>query len=120
MTSVMTTEKDAKTGAERRLANLRPFEKGVSQTHKFAQARERMLAEFIRDLERAGERVSEADRLLAERYVRLIKSKSSPQLNTALKIREVLIERYSGNKASAMTAFDRYVAELSAKKDAQE
>jgi hypothetical protein len=76
-----------------------------------------MMDEFIRDLEQAGGRkVSEADRILVERYVALIRSKSSPSLNTALKIRECLVEKYCANQAG-MT-LEKY-ASILAKRDAK-
>jgi|SRR6516162_9220832 hypothetical protein len=98
----------------------RPFEKGVSQTAKFTATRRQMLDEVIADLERGGRKVSSADKLLVARYVELLRSKSHSHVNSAMKVYAVLTAKYSGKDASAMTAFDKYVAELSAKKDASE
>jgi len=96
----------------------RPFEKGVSQTHKFAQTRSQMESEVIADLESAGKTVTSADRLLVARYVELLRSRSHSDTNTALKILAVLAVKYS-NKHSGMT-LERYATILQARKDTEE
>ena len=98
----------------------RPFARGVSQTALFQATRKQMEDEVVRDLEEAGRRVSSADKLLVSRYVQLLRSKSHSDVNTALKVFAALTAKYAGKGASNMTAFDKYVAELSAKKDASE
>ena len=107
-------------GQQRKRVYGRPFEKGVSQTHKFAQTRSQMEAEVIADLEAGGRKVSSADKLLVQRYVQLLRSRSHSDVNTALKVFMTLTGKYTGKGASNLTAFDKYVAELSAKKDASE
>jgi hypothetical protein len=89
----------------------RPFEKGVSQTAKFALTRAQMLSEVIADLERDGRTVTSADRLLVARYVELIRSRSHSDTNTALKVLSALTAKYAGQRQPNMTAFDRYLAE---------
>jgi hypothetical protein len=116
--TAMTTASDSPIGRPtRRRGPGKPFQKGENQAAKYAAVRQRMMDEFIADLESAGGRkVSEADRILVERYVALIKSKSSPSLNTALKIRETLTSKYCTN-APGMT-LEKYAAVL-AKRDAK-
>jgi hypothetical protein len=93
----------------------RPFERGVSQKALFAQSRAQMVAEVTADLERDGRKVTSADRLLVARYVELIRSKSHSSTNSALKIWQVLADKYTGEDKPNASAFDRYLA---AKKDA--
>src|SRR5215472_6813066 len=92
----------------------RPFEKGVSQTAKFTITRRQMEAEVIADLERDGRKVTSADRLLVQRYVELIRSRSHSDTNTALKVWAALAEKYAGQRQSNTTLFDRYVQEKQA------
>ena len=94
----------------------KPFERGVSQTHKFTRSRLEMESEFVRDLEEGGKQVTKADRLLVERYIQFLRSRKNSDLNTALKIREALVEKYS-SKQGGMT-LERYAA-LQARKDAE-
>ena len=94
----------------------RPFEKGVSQTHKHAQTRAQMLDEVVADLEAGGRKVSSADQLLVARYVELLRSRSHSDTNTALKVLDALSSKYIKNQPANMTAFDRYVQELQVKK----
>jgi hypothetical protein len=76
-----------------------------------------MEAEVIRDLEAGGMTVSSADRLLVQRYVEFLRSKSHSDTNTALKIREALVQKYTGKQAPNMSAFEKYVAGLKVNKD---
>jgi len=117
MSVVMTPANDQPRNQPRRRGRGRPFEKGVSQTHKFAQTRSQMEAEVIADLEEGGRTVSSADRLLVQRYVELLRSRNHSDTNTALKIREALVEKYARNQPS-MT-LERYAA-LKAEKGAAE
>src|SRR5262245_65548330 len=94
----------------------RPFERGVSQTALFSATRKQMLDEVIADLETGGRKVTSADRLLVQRYVELLRSKSHSGANTAIKIWHALAAKYTGKEPAGLTAFDKYVAELSAKK----
>jgi hypothetical protein len=101
----------------RRRGPGRPFPKGVSQTSLFAATRAQMLDEVIADLEEAGRKVTSADRLLAQRYVELLRSRDHSDTNTALKIRQALVDKYARNRPG-MT-LERYAA-LQANKDAAE
>jgi hypothetical protein len=94
----------------------KPFEKGVSQSALFAATRDQMEREFIADLEEAGREVSKADRLLVSRYIQFIRSRKNSDLNTAMKIREALIEKYARNQPGMTLA--KY-ADMLAKKDAK-
>jgi hypothetical protein len=96
----------------------RPFPKGVAQSELFLTTRRQMEAETIADLERDGRKVSSADKLLVQKYVQLLRSKNHSSVNTALKVWMALAEKYSGKGQPVMSAFDKYVAELAAKKDA--
>ena len=89
----------------------RPFEKGVSQKALFAKTRSAMESEVIADLEADGRKVTSADRLLVQRYVELLRSRSHSDTNTALKVWQALCAKYAGERQPNMTAFDRYVAE---------
>src|SRR6516165_863289 len=89
----------------------RPFEKGVSQKALFAQTRRQMESEVIADLEQDGRKVTSADRLLVQRYVELLRSRSHSDTNTALKVWQALCAKYAGQRQPNMTAFDRYVAQ---------
>ena len=89
----------------------RPFEKGVSQTAKFAATCQQMLDEVIADLEAGARKVSSADRLLVQRYVELIRSRSHSDVNTAMKVWAALTSKYAGKGQPNMTAFDKYLAE---------
>jgi hypothetical protein len=100
--------------AKRRVVG-RPFQKGVSQSAKFAATREQMEAEVIADLEEFGRKVSSADKLLVARYIVLLRSRSHSDTNTALKIREALVEKYARNQPG-MT-LEKYAATLQARKD---
>src|SRR5262249_26227931 len=82
-------------GQQRKRVYGRPFEKGVSQTHKFAQTRSQMEAEVIADLEAGGRKVTSADKLLVARYVELIRSRSHSDTNTALKVWSALAAKYA-------------------------
>jgi len=113
---VTASANDQRTSQPRRRGPGRPFPRGESQTHKFAQARSEMEREVIADLEEGGRKVSSADRLLVQRYVEFLRSKSHSDTNTALKIREALVEKYARNQPG-MT-LERYAA-LQAKKDAE-
>ena len=115
--TAMTSASDQPAAQPRRRGPGRPFQKGVSQTHKFAQTRSTMEAEVIRDLEAGGMTVSSADRLLVQRYVEFLRSKSHSDTNTALKIREALVQKYTGKQAPNMSAFEKYVAGLKVNKD---
>jgi hypothetical protein len=90
----------------------RPFERGVSQKALFAQSRRQMVDEVIADLEAGGRKVSSADRLLVQRYVELIRSRSHSDTNTALKVWSALAAKYAGKGQAGMTAFDKYVLEM--------
>ena len=115
--SVMATASNQPTDQPtRRRGPGRPFEKGVSQTAKFAATREQMESEFIHDLEEGGREVTKADRLLVSRYIQFLRSKRNSDLNTALKIREALVEKYARNQPG-MT-LERYAA-LQAEKGAK-
>src|SRR6516162_8145862 len=114
--SVMATASNQPTGQPRRRGRGRPFPRGESQTHKFAQTRSAMEAEVIADLEEGGRKVSSADLLFVQRYAEFLRSKSHSDTNTALKIREALVEKYARNQPG-MT-LERYAA-LQAKKDAE-
>jgi hypothetical protein len=115
MSVAMTTANDVPANQPRRRGPGRPFEKGVSQTHLFAQTRSQMEAEVISDLEAGGRKVSSADRLLVQRYVQLLRSKSHSDVNTALKVFTTLTSKYAGKDAPNTSAFDKYVAALQAK-----
>ena len=80
------------TAQPRRRGPGRPFEKGVSQTAKFALTRAQMEAEVVGDLER-------------------VRSRSHSDTNTALKVWAALAAKYTGERAPDLTAFDRYIAE---------
>ena len=67
--------------------------------------------EVIADLEADGRKVTSADRLLVQRYVELLRSRSHSTVNTALKIWVALSAKYAGERAPDLTAFDRYIAE---------
>jgi hypothetical protein len=99
---------------KRRRGPGRPFPKGVSQSGLFLATRQQMLAEVITDLERDGKKVTSADRLLAQRYVELLRSRSHSDTNTALKIRQALYEKYAAKHAGEMT-LEKYAA-IQAKK----
>jgi len=115
--SVMASAIDQPTGQPtRRRGPGRPFQKGVSQSAKFAATREQMEREFIADLEEYGRKVSSADRLLVARYIVLLRSRSHSDTNTALKVRESLITKYCTNQPG-MT-LEKYAA-LQAAKDAK-
>jgi len=94
----MMTANDVPTNQPRRRGPGRPFPKGVSQTALFTATRDQMEREFIADLEEAGREVSKADRLLVSRYIHFIRSRKNSDLNTAMKIREALIEKYARNQ----------------------
>jgi hypothetical protein len=111
---------DQQDDQQRKRVYGRPFEKGVSQTNRFRATRQQMLNEVIADLEAGGRKVTSADKLLVARYVELIRSRSHSDTNTALKVWSALAAKYAGKDAPNTTAFDRYVAELSAKKDTRE
>ena len=111
----MATASNQPTGQPRRRGRGRPFPRGESQTHKFAQTRSAMEAEVIADLEEGGRKVSSADRLLVQRYVQLLRSKSHSDVNTALKVFTTLTSKYAGKDAPNTSAFDKYVAALQAK-----
>jgi hypothetical protein len=89
----------------------RPFPKGVSQSTQFMATRKQMEGEVIADLEADGRKVTSADRLLVQRYVQLLRSRSHSDTNTALKVWQALCAKYAGQRQPNMTAFDRYVAE---------
>jgi hypothetical protein len=89
----------------------RPFPKGVSQSDQFMATRRQMEAEVIADLEADGRKVTSADRLLVQRYVQLLRSRSHSDTNTALKVWAALATKYAGRRAPDLTAFDRYIAE---------
>ena len=114
--SVMATASNQPIAQPRRRGRGRPFERGVSQSAKFAQTRSQMESEVIRDLEEGGRKVTSADRLLVQRYVELLRSKDHSDTNTALKIREALVEKYCANQAG-MT-LEKY-ASILAKRDAK-
>ena len=73
-----------------------------------------MLADVLADLELAGKKVTSADRLLAQRYVELLRSRDHSDTNTALKIRQALYEKYAAKHAGEMT-LEKYAA-IQAKK----
>jgi len=89
----------------------RPFPKGVSQSIQFMATRRQMEAEVIADLEQDGRKVTSADRLLVQRYVELLRSRSHSDTNTALKVWQALCAKYTGQRQPNTTLFDRYVAE---------
>ena len=89
----------------------RPFPKGVSQSNQFMATRRQMENEVVADLEADGKKVTTADRLLVQRYVQMLRSKSHSDINTGLKIWHALASKYAGSRAPDMTAFDRYIAE---------
>ena len=99
----------------RRRGPGRPFPKGVSQSVQFMATRRQMESEVIADLEQDGLKVTSADRLLVQRYVELLRSRSHSDTNTALKVWQALAAKYAGKDAPGMTAFDKYVAELQTK-----
>ena len=80
--------------------------------------RKKMQDEVVADLERNGATVSSADRLLVQRYVQMIRSKNHSDVNTGLKILAALTAKYASGKQPNMTAFDKYIRELQAEKDA--
>jgi len=96
---------------KRRRGPGRPFPKGVSQSDQFMATRRQMEAEVIADLEADGRKVTSADRLLVQRYVQLLRSRSHSDTNTALKVWAALAAKYAGERAPDLTAFDRYIAE---------
>jgi hypothetical protein len=96
---------------KRRRGPGRPFPKGVSQSVQFMVTRRQMESEVIADLEHDGRKVTSADRLLVQRYVELLRSRSHSDTNTALKVWQALCAKYAGKRQANMTAFDRYVAE---------
>src|SRR5262245_50333634 len=89
----------------------RPFPKGVSQSVQFMATRRQMESEVIADLEQDGRKVTSADRLLVQRYVELLRSRSHSDTNTALKVWQALCAKYAGQRQPNTTLFDRYVAE---------
>jgi len=99
-------------GQPKRRVYGRPFPKGVSQSAQFMATRRQMESEVIADLEQGGRTVTSADRLLVQRYVELLRSRSHSNANTALKIWAALTAKYAGKEQAGMTAFDKYVAEL--------
>ena len=116
--SVRATASNQPTGQPpRRRGPGKPFPKGESQSAKFAATREQMEAEVIADLEEFGRKVSSADKLLVARYIVLLRSRSHSDTNTALKIREALVEKYARNQPG-MT-LEKYAATLQARKDAE-
>jgi hypothetical protein len=62
-------------------------------------------------MSRAPPAVTSADRLLVQRYVELLRSRSHSDTNTALKVWQALCAKYAGRRQPNMTLFDRYVAE---------
>ena len=96
---------------KRRRGPGRPFPKGVSQSIQFMATRRQMEAEVIADLEQDGRKVTTADRLLVQRYVELLRSRSHSDTNTALKVWQALCAKYAGQRQPNTTLFDRYVAE---------
>jgi hypothetical protein len=50
-------------------------------------------------------------RLLVQRYVELLRSRSHSDTNTALKVWQALCAKYAGQRQPNTTLFDRYVAE---------
>jgi hypothetical protein len=116
----MNPANDSPVGRPRRRGPGKPFPKGENQAAKYAATRLRIMDEVIADLEAGGRKVTSADKLLVARYVELIRSRSHSDTNTALKVWSALAAKYAGKDAPNMTAFDRYVAELSAKKDTRE
>ena len=109
--TVTTSAADQQGDQQKRRVYGRPFPKGVSQTAQFTTTRRQMEAEVIADLERDGRKVTSADRLLVQRYVELLRSRSHSDTNTALKVWQALCAKYAGQRQPNMTAFDRYVAE---------
>jgi hypothetical protein len=69
-----------------------------------------MEAEVVADLECGGRKVSSADRLLVQRYVELIRSRSHSDTNTALKIYQTLGAKYTRETAIAGNDLDLYLA----------
>jgi hypothetical protein len=69
-----------------------------------------MEADVVADLERGGRKVSSADRLLVQRYVELIRSRSHSDTNTALKIWQTLGDKYnSKDSVPAGSDLDAYL-----------
>src|SRR5262249_45490040 len=83
---------------KRRRGPGRPFPKGVSQSIQFMATRRQMEAEVIADLEADGRKVTTADRLLVQRYVELLRSRSHSDTNTALKVWTALTAKYAGKR----------------------
>jgi hypothetical protein len=106
------------TGRQKRRVYGRPFPKGVAQSEVYVATRKKMQDEVVADLERNGATVSSADRLLVQRYVQMIRSKNHSDVNTGLKILAALTAKYASGKQPNMTAFDKYIRELRAEKDA--
>ena len=109
--SVTPSATDQQDDQHKRRVYGRPFPKGVSQSIQFMATRRQMEAEVIADLEADGRKVTSADRLLVERYVQLLRSRSHSDTNTALKVWTALAAKYAGQRQPNTTLFDRYVAE---------
>src|SRR5215467_5682560 len=101
---------------KRRRGPGRPFPKGVSQSIQFMATRRQMEAEVIADLEQDGRKVTSADRLLVQRYVELLRSRSHSDTNTASKVWQALCAKYAGQRAPDLTAFDKYIQEKQGQK----
>jgi hypothetical protein len=100
---------------KRRRVYGRPFPKGVSQSAQFMATRREMETEVVADLERDGRKVSAADRLLVQRYVDLLRSRSHSDTNTALKVWQALRDKYAKHQSGAgATPLARYLAEREA------
>src|SRR6516165_9081667 len=110
MTSATTSATAQQDEQHKRRVYGRPFPKGVSQSDQFMATRRQMEAEVIADLEADGRKVTSADRLLVQRYVQLLRSRSHSDTNTALKVWAALAAKYAGERAPDLTAFDRYIA----------
>jgi hypothetical protein len=98
------------------VGNLRPWQKGQSGNPDGRPSNSKLQAEIITDLERDGRKVTPADKLLVQRYVELLRSRSHSDTNTALKIWQALADKYAVGKRDEMT-LQRYAA-LQARKAA--
>ena len=72
--------------------------------------RRQMESEVIADLEQDGRKVTTADRLLVQRYVELLRSRSHSDTNTALKVWQALCAKYAGQRSGTEMTLQRYAA----------